>query len=83
MPPVAAISLVFTLVLGAVLWVYLLRLSFALSTLSGVIALLLPPLGLVIMLAHYRSDRGLIGLTVAVFIGVSLTFISYAPHLSP
>lgn len=68
MPPVAAVSLVFALVLGAVLWIYVLRLSFAKSTLSGITAILLPPLALVNILAHRREDRELLALTGAVIL---------------
>ncbi|TLM79086.1 hypothetical protein ACONUD_14870 [Microbulbifer harenosus] len=68
MPPVAAVSLVFALVLGAVLWIYVLRLSFAESALSGIIAILLPPLALVNILAHRRQDRELVTLTGAVIL---------------
>lgn len=75
MPPVAAVSLVFALVLGAVLWIYVLRRSFATSTLSGIIAILLPPLALLNILAHRRDDRELLALTGAVIL---LTCIAIA-----
>lgn len=68
MPPVAAVSLVFALVLGAVLWIYVLRLSFAQSVLSGIIAILLPPVALLNILAHRRDDRELVALTGTVIL---------------
>ncbi len=74
MPPVAAVSLVFALVLGAVLWIYVLRLSFAESALSGIIAILVPPLALINILAHRRDDRELVALTGAVILLVFAVF---------
>ncbi|WGL15527.1 hypothetical protein PVT68_12180 [Microbulbifer bruguierae] len=75
MQPVVAVSLIFTLVLGAVLWIYLLRLAFAESTLLGITAIAIPPLALLIILAQRPQDGELIALTVAVitFAGAVLT----------
>lgn len=49
MQPVAAVSLVFAIVLGVALWVQVLRLSFAQSALLAVLALLFPPIPLLLL----------------------------------
>ncbi|WP_105102458.1 hypothetical protein [Microbulbifer pacificus] len=76
MPPVAAVSLVFALVLGAVLWIYLLRISFADSTLFGIIALLLPPLALLFLIPRWQSHRELFALALAVLGLISIAGIA-------
>ncbi|MCK7597894.1 hypothetical protein M0G74_11485 [Microbulbifer sp. CAU 1566] len=72
MQPVAAVSLIFTLVLGVVLWIYLMRLAFRDSTLLGVLAIALPPLALLIIVAQGAHNRELIAVTVAFFCAASL-----------
>ncbi|WP_288131847.1 hypothetical protein [Microbulbifer sp.] len=73
MQPVAAVSLVFALILSATLWIYLLRVCFAQSTLLGIIALLLPPVALLLLVPHWQRHRELFALALA-----ALGFISIA-----
>ncbi|WP_043319985.1 hypothetical protein [Microbulbifer sp. HZ11] len=68
MPPVAAVSLVFLLVLSAVLWIYLIRLSFGISTVMGIAALIFPPLPLLLLLANSEHRRQLALLSVAILL---------------
>ncbi|WP_295803769.1 hypothetical protein [uncultured Microbulbifer sp.] len=76
MLPVAAVSLVFALVLSAVLWVYLVRVGFAQSTVHGIVAIILPPIALLMLLPHWRKFRELFLLAFA-----ALGFISLAAIL--
>ncbi|MBN8429726.1 hypothetical protein JF535_02555 [Microbulbifer salipaludis] len=66
MQPVAAVSLVFTLVVGAILWIQVLRMSFAASSGLGVLAILCPPIPLVLLLADHRRRRTLLPLLLLV-----------------
>ncbi|WOX04127.1 hypothetical protein [Microbulbifer pacificus] len=75
MPPVAAVSLVITLVLGAVLWIYLLRVCFADSAPLGIVALFLPPLALLALLPQWKSHRQLFALAVGVLGCISIAAI--------
>ncbi|WP_066960184.1 hypothetical protein [Microbulbifer sp. Q7] len=66
MQPVAAVSLVFTLVVGAILWIQVLRMSFAASSGFGVLAILCPPIPLVLLLADHRCRKTLLPLVLMV-----------------
>jgi len=77
MQPVAAVSLVFALVLSAALWVYLLRVCFARSTFLSILALMLPPLALLSLLPNWRQHRELFALALG-----ALGFISIAVMLT-
>ena len=72
MPPVAAVSLVFALVLGAALWIYIIRLSFQASTLMGIVALIFPPIPLAILLANPVSGKSLALPTTLLFLFTSI-----------
>ncbi|MCA0899981.1 MULTISPECIES: hypothetical protein [Microbulbifer] len=72
MPPVAAVSLVFSLVLGIVLWIYLIRLSFARSSGMGVVALLLPPLAFIQLLTDPEHREQLLVLFVSILLFSSI-----------
>ncbi|WP_299594105.1 hypothetical protein [uncultured Microbulbifer sp.] len=72
MPPVAAVSLVFSLVLGAVLWIYLIRLSFEVSTGMGIAALVFPLLPLLILLSNPRHQEQLVTLASAILLFSSI-----------
>ena len=76
MQPVAAVCLVFALVLSAVLWVYLTRVSFAQSTLHGILAIILPPLALLLLLPKWPRFPELFLLAIA-----ALGFLSLASIL--
>ena len=76
MPPVAAVSLVFALVLGVALWVYIVRLSFQASTFMGVVALVLPPLALAVLLAAPDSRKALALPTALLVIVTSIAVFS-------
>ncbi|MBY6190997.1 hypothetical protein KUV22_11250 [Microbulbifer agarilyticus] len=72
MPPVAAVSLVFSLVLGVVLWIYLIRLSVARSSGMGVVALLLPPLAFIQLLTDPEHREQLLVLFVSILLFSSI-----------
>ena len=62
----AAVSLVFAIVLGAVLWVQVLRLSFAHSALLVVLTFLCPPIPLLVLLVDSKHRQRLLPLTLLV-----------------
>lgn len=64
MQPVAAVSLVFTLVIGAILWIQVLRISFAESTGIAVLAILCPPIALALLLLDRGHRQNLLTLVV-------------------
>ncbi|WP_078083975.1 hypothetical protein [Microbulbifer mangrovi] len=66
MQPVAAVSLVFTMVLSAVLWIQVLRLSVAESTGLTVLAILCPPIPLALLLFDSHHRQRLLPLAVLV-----------------
>ncbi|MBB5211605.1 hypothetical protein [Microbulbifer hydrolyticus] len=66
MQPVAAVSLVFTIVLGAVLWVQVLRLSIAESTGLAVLAILFPPIPLALFVISSRHRQKVLPLVLLV-----------------
>ncbi|MCO1332905.1 hypothetical protein MO867_01005 [Microbulbifer sp. OS29] len=57
MAPVAAVLTVFALILGAIAWLRLLLVGFARDPLSGLIALFLPPLALLLLIPQ-RHEEG-------------------------
>lgn len=75
MQPVAAVCLVFALVLGAVSWVYLARVSFRESTLNGIVALILPPIALLMLLPRWQQNREIFLLAIAALGFISLVAI--------
>lgn len=76
MPPVAAVCLVFALVLSIALWIYLLRVCFAESSLHGLLAIFLPPVALLLLLPRWQAHRELFLMAIA-----ALGFISIAVML--
>ena len=66
MQPVAAVSLVFAIVIGAVLWVQVLRLSFVQSAILTVLALLCPPIPLLLLLLDSKHRQRLLPLVLLV-----------------
>ncbi|WNZ56255.1 hypothetical protein [Microbulbifer sp. JMSA003] len=62
MSPVAAVLTVFALVLGAVAWLRLLFIGFSRDPLSGLIALFMPPLALLLLLPDRRENSDLYSL---------------------
>lgn len=75
MQPVAAVSLVFALVLSATLWIYLMRVCFAQSTALGITALLLPPLALLLLTPHWRHHQALFILALGALGFISIAFV--------
>ncbi|MFV8780812.1 hypothetical protein ACNKU7_00185 [Microbulbifer sp. SA54] len=75
MQPVAAICLVFSLVLSAALWIYLVRVCFAQSTAHGVVALLLPPVALLSLLPAWQQHRQLFVMALGALGFISIAFI--------
>ncbi|WP_226664272.1 hypothetical protein [Microbulbifer aggregans] len=75
MPPVAAVCLVFALVLSAALWIYLVRVCFANSTVHGIVALLLPPIALLSLLPHWQQYRQLFLMALGAFGFISIAII--------
>ena len=72
MPPVAAVSLVFSLVLGAVLWIYLIRLSFKVSTGMAIVALIFPVLALLMFLIDSKYREQIFTLSAAILLFSSI-----------
>ncbi|WKD49598.1 hypothetical protein [Microbulbifer spongiae] len=59
MVPVNAALTVFALVFAAIAWLRLLRIGFADGNLSGLLALFLPPLALLLLLPRWREETDL------------------------
>lgn len=85
MPPVAAVSLVFALVLGAALWIYIVRLSFQASTLMGIVALIIPPIPLAVLLANpaYRQSLVLPTALLILFTSIAAFYHGPSPFRAP
>ncbi|WP_226703487.1 hypothetical protein [Microbulbifer elongatus] len=66
MQPVAAVSLVFAIVLSVVLWLQVLRLSFARSAFLAVLAFLCPPIPLLLLLLEAKHRQRLLPLVLLV-----------------
>lgn len=76
MQPVAAVLTIFALVFAVICWLRLVRTCFRQDTLFGIIAVLLPPLALLLLLPQWRQQRELFALAIA-----ALVFISIATFL--
>ncbi|WP_157954189.1 hypothetical protein [Microbulbifer sp. A4B17] len=59
MTPVAAVLTIFALVLGTIAWLRLIFIGFNRDALSGLIALFLPPLALLLLLPDRRENSDL------------------------
>lgn len=76
MQPVAAVCLIFAVVISAALWIYLIRVCFTVSTLLGIVAVLLPPIALLSLLPSWQQNRELFLMTLAVLGFISIALIA-------